>query len=286
MAIDLRAWTDRLPPPIGPAGPLVPVLRLAGVIASVGLPLRGPALSLAALAGPIERAFALRGAAAVALVVNSPGGSPAQSALIANRIRQHADEKKLPVIAFVEDVAASGGYWLALAADEIYADATSIVGSIGVITSGFGFVGLLERLGIERRVHVQGERKSFLDPFVPEKTDDLARLERIQRELHGSFQAAVRARRGSKLAASESELFSGDFWTGTRARELGLIDGLGEIRGTLRARFGEKVRLRPVGAGGGWLRRRLRLAGPSAGEIAAELVAAAEARALWARYGL
>ena len=286
MAIDLRAWTDRLPPPLGPAGPVVPVLRLAGVIASVGLPLRGPALSLAALAGPIERAFSLRNAAAVALVVNSPGGSPAQSALIANRIRQHADEKKLPVIAFVEDVAASGGYWLALAADEIYADATSIVGSIGVITSGFGFVGLLERLGIERRVHVQGERKSFLDPFGPEKPEDLARLERIQRELHASFQAMVRARRGSKLAAPESELFSGDFWTGAKARELGLIDGLGEIRGTLRARFGDKVRLRPVGAAGGWLRRRLRLAGPSAGDIAAELVAAAEARALWARYGL
>src|SRR5208282_2783942 len=184
---------------------------------------------------------------AVALALNSPGGAATQSALIAARVRQLAEEKGVPVIAFVEDVAASGGYWLAAAADEIYASETSIVGSIGVISAGFGFHELIARLGIRRRLYTAGERKSLLDPFLEENPADVERLKALQGEVHEAFKAHVRARRGSKLKASEEVLFNGEFWTGKRALELGLVDGIGELRETLRRRFGDKVRLRPVG---------------------------------------
>ena len=262
------------------ARPVVPVLRLAGVIGGLSM-LRG-GLNLAGLAGIIEQAFKQRGAVSVALQVNSPGGSPVQSALIHNRIRQLAMEKRVPVVAFAEDVAASGGYWLALAADEIYADPNSIVGSIGVVSAGFGFPRLLERIGVERRVHTQGAHKTLLDPFRDERPEDVERLLALQRDMHDSFKAMVRERRGIKLKADDATLFEGDIWTGRRALELGLIDGLGDLRSVMRARYGDKVRLRRIGERTSWLRRRLGFGSGLVRETLAEL----EERAMWARYGL
>lgn len=261
--------------------PVVSVVRLSGIIAASGGLGRG-ALNLTGQAAALKAAFAPKRLAAVALSINSPGGSPVQSALIARRIRDHAAERKVPVIAFVEDVAASGGYWLATAADEIYADAASIVGSIGVVSAGFGFAQALERLGIERRVHTQGERKRMLDPFLPERPEDVARLEALQADIHAGFKDWVRLRRDGKLKAPEDSLFNGDIWTGRQAVELGLVDGLGDLRSTLRARFGDNVRLRPVGG-----RRApwLRLLTPR-GHWADDLIAAFEDRAAWARWGL
>ncbi|MBI4183293.1 MAG: S49 family peptidase [Proteobacteria bacterium] len=273
------------PPRIRARAPVVAVLRLAGVIGQLG-PLRG-GLTLAGLAGAIERAFRLRRLAAVALVVNSPGGSAVQSGLIARRIRAFAAERKVPVLAFAEDVAASGGYWLALAADEIYAQDGSIVGSIGVRFSGFGFADLLRRVGIERRLYTAGARKSLLDPFQKEDPDDVARLRALQAEIHAGFIAEVRSRRGARLRGAEEVLFSGDFWTGARALELGLIDGIGEMREVLRARYGERVRIRPVEGPRAWLRWRGGLSpGRGAADFALELIAAIEERLLWGRFGL
>jgi signal peptide peptidase SppA len=265
----------------GRRAPLVPVVRLAGVIGPLG-PWRG-GLSLAGLAPALERAFSLKGAMAVALAINSPGGSAVQSSLIARRIRDLAEEKKLPVIAFAEDVAASGGYWLATAADEIYADAASVVGSIGVISASFGFHDLLQRVGVERRVHTAGPRKSMLDPFRPEQADDVARLDSLQREIHDVFKAQVRGRRAGRLKADEETLFSGEFWTGRRALELGLIDGIGDLRGEMRRRFGDKVLLPIVGGRRPWW-QRLRF-GPRQETWAQDLLATLEERAAWARFG-
>lgn len=262
--------------------PLVTVLRLHGIIGRAGL--GRESLSLTGLAPLIETAFAPKRLAGVALLVNSPGGSPVQSSLIYQRIRQLAAEKKVPVFSFVEDVGASGGYWLALAGDEVYADESSILGSIGVIAAGFGFTGLIERLGIERRVYQQGERKMMLDPFRPENPDDVARVHRLQADIFENFKALVRSRRGDRLTAPEAELFNGDIWTGRQAAELGLIDGIGEVRAKMRARFGDKVRLKLVAHRKGWLRRRLRIAAPEAWAQAA--VAAVEERAMWGRFGL
>lgn len=265
--------------------PLVAVVRLSGVIGGIGRLRRG--LSLFDQASVIERAFKLPRLSAVALQVNSPGGSPVQSALIAGRIRALAEEKAVPVIAFAEDVAASGGYWLACAADEIYAQEASIVGSIGVVSAGFGFPELLSRIGVERRVHTAGARKAMLDPFRAEIPEDVARLEAIQAEIHETFKAYVRDRRGARLKGAEAELFSGEFWAGEQARELGLIDGFGELRQVMRQRYGEKVRLRPIDGA----RRRWRLpiglgAGVELAEAAEGLMTGVEERALWARYGL
>lgn len=242
--------------PFGPwrkAGPLVSVVRLTGVIGQGG-PLRS-GLTLAGVAPLLERAFAPKDQKAVALIVNSPGGSPVQSALIAKRIRDLAEEKKLPVFAFCEDAAASGGYWLACAADEIWADESSIVGSIGVVSSGFGLHGLIERHGIERRLYTAGDKKVLLDPFSPEREDGVAHLKALQADVHEAFKAMVRSRRGTRLTGPEEELFSGAFWAGRRALALGLIDGLGDIRSVMRGRFGEKVRLRVVQQERGMLRR-------------------------------
>jgi len=262
--------------------PLIAVVRLTGVIGPLG-PWSG-GLSFAGLAPTLERAFSMRGLKAVALSVNSPGGSPVQSSLIAKRIRALAAEKKLPVFAFAEDVAASGGYWLATAGDEIFADESSIIGSIGVISAGFGFQDLLQRFGVERRIHTAGARKSMLDPFRPENAEDVARLEALQRDIHEGFKAQVRSSRGARLKGDDDVLFSGEFWTGRRALDLGLIDGIGDLRSVMRARFGEKVRFQVVGAPTSWLRRRLGLSGPP--DWARDLLAAAEERALWARFGL
>ena len=268
-------------------GSVVPVVRLSGVIANGGL-LGGRSLSIESVAPLLRRAFETRGARAVALALNSPGGSPVQSALIAQRIRLHAREKRLPVIAFVEDVAASGGYWLACAADEIIADPSSIVGSIGVISSGFGFQDLMTRIGVERRVHTSGENKSMLDPFRPEQPEDVVRLKRLQAEIHDGFKDWVRERRGRLLKGDENTLFSGEFWTARSGIDLGLVDGFGELRATLQQRYGDKVRLPVIGP-----RRRLLsrfgLQGGLGGGIdmiGPATLAALEERAHWQRFGL
>jgi signal peptide peptidase SppA len=268
--------------------PVVAVLRLNGVIGMRGQ--RG--LSLANRASSIERAFKLRDLAAVALQVNSPGGSPVQSALIYRRIRQLAAEKNVPVIAFAEDVAASGGYWLALAGDEIYAEEASVLGSIGVVSAGFGFSELLRRIGVNRRLYTAGERKALLDPFLAEDPAGVARLTAIQQDIHGSFKDLVRQRRGAKLKSEEATLFNGDIFTGRTALAHGLIDGIGELRGILRARFGDKVRFRLIEPE----KRRFQLALPfssrgrdftaSPGDIAADLIATVEERLIWGRFGL
>lgn len=224
--------------------PLVPVVRLSGVIGSV-LPLR-PGLSLGMVAPVLERAFSARGAKAVAIIINSPGGSAVQSHLIFRRIRSHAEETKLPVFIFVEDAAASGGYMVACAGDEIFADPASLVGSIGVVSAGFGFDRLLERFGIERRVHTAGDKKAMLDPFRPEQPEDVERLKAIQANVHDAFRQLVETRRGTRLRGDPAELFSGAVWTGNEALELGLIDGLGEVRSVMRQRYGDKVQLRVI----------------------------------------
>lgn len=265
--------------------PVVAVIRLSGVIGAIG-PLRS-GLTLSGLASQLERAFKIPRLKAVALAINSPGGSPVQSALIGQRIRDLAEEHDVPVIAFTEDVAASGGYWLACAADEIYANENSIVGSIGVISAGFGFSELIQRFGIERRIHTAGEKKSLLDPFELEDSKDVERLKSLQKEIHQSFKDQVRTRRGERLKGSDKLLFSGEFWTGRRALELGLIDGLGELRQVLRQRYGDKLRLKRVDGSRPWWRHRLAFGGqaPVAQDWAVGLLAAVEERALWSRYG-
>jgi serine protease SohB len=266
----------------------VPVVRMSGVI-GLSSPLR-PGVTLSGVARVLERAFTMRGIAAVALAINSPGGAAAQSHLVYRRIRALAEENKLPVIAFIEDVGASGGYMIACAADEIVCDESSIIGSIGVMGGSFGFHRLLEKVGIERRLYTSGERKVMLDPFLPENPEDVERLKAIQRQIHESFIALVKERRGGKLDSRETALFSGEYWTGERARSLGLVDAIGDLRGVLRERYGEKVRM-PVIAERGMFGRRL----PGVGwsdpllerqSLAEDLVATLEARALWARFGL
>src|SRR5713101_3472451 len=249
--------------------PQVAVQRFDGLTG-----MRGPrGLSLRRFAPAIERAFGLRNLKAGALAVNSPGGSPAQSSLLFRRIRQFAEEKDVPVVAFAEDVAASGGYWLALAADEVFAEETSLVGSIGVITASFGFVEALRKLGVQRRLYTAGENKSLLDPFLTEDPQGVERLTALQRDMHESFKDLVRMRRSAKLKAEESVLFSGEVFTGRRALELGLIDGIGDLRGVMRQRF---ALLSWFG-----LPRR-----PDIADIAADLLARLEERLIWARFGL
>jgi serine protease SohB len=262
--------------------PLISVLRLSGVIGG-GSPLRGAALNMENLDKLIERAFAPRGLKAVALVVNSPGGSPVQSALIARRIRQLADKKEVKVLAFAEDVAASGGYWLACAADEIFAEESSILGSVGVISAGFGFPELLSRHGVERRVYTAGTSKSMLDPFKAENPDDVIRLKSIHGDIHENFKDHVRARRGDRLTGSEDEMFNGDIFLGKQAVALGLIDGIGDMQTILRERYGDKLRLNPIGQRQSLLRRRL---GVNSHDLAREAIAAIEDWSHWKRFGL
>ena len=263
--------------------PVVAVVRLDGVIGQ-----GRRSLTLRRFAVALERAFKLRQLKAVALAINSPGGSPVQSQLLYRRIRQLADEHGVPVFAFAEDVAASGGYWLALAADEIYAEETSLVGSIGVVTAGFGFTELLGRLGIERRLYTSGEDKSLLDPFLPQRTHDIERLGTVQRDLHESFKSLVRARRGARLKGDDSALLSGEIFSGGRALAAGLIDGIGDLRGTMRERFGENLRLRQIEPE----RRRfafLSFARPrrlDIADIVLDLTARIEERLIRARFGL
>jgi serine protease SohB len=262
--------------------PRVALVRLQGVIAARPAGLGAATLSLAGLAPVLERAFGLKHLSAVFLVINSPGGSAVQSSLIAGRIRALAAEKKVPVIACVEDAAASGGYWLACAADEILAEPASILGSIGVIAAGFGFTEAIAKLGVERRVRTAGTEKSFLDPFRPEAPEDAERLRLLLDDIHAEFRAWVRERRGPKLTAPEEELFTGRFWTGRRAVALGLADRLGaDPVAEAKRRFGEKVKVVPVGTRRAPIWRRL-LPGLSAGAA----LAALEERVAWARLGL
>ena len=254
--------------------PLVPVIRLQGVIAPGG---RAAALNDASLAPMIEKAFRRGKLAAVALVINSPGGSPTQSSLIAARIRRLADEKGIKVYTFVEDVAASGGYWLATAGDEIWVDANSIVGSIGVISAGFGFDEFIARHGVQRRVYTAGKSKSLLDPFQPEKSADVKIVKALQARIHENFIDQVKARRGAKLA--DKDLFTGEVWVGDAAREIGLIDGIGHVVPKMKEIFGDKVRLVP------YAQRRPFLSRFGA-QILGDGLNLIEERAQFARYGL
>lgn len=278
------------------SAPKIPVLRLSGPI-GMAAPLR-PSLSIASAAPALERAFSYSKLPAVAVVINSPGGSPVQSNLLYMRLRQLGDENKKKIYVFCEDVAASGGYFLAVAGDEIYADPSSIVGSIGVIAASFGFVEAIEKLGIERRVYTAGENKSILDPFKPAQPEDIARLKEIQLDIHEVFKGVVRSRRGDKLKGPESELFSGAFWSAGKARELGLIDGISDVRTKMRELFGDKVVLHNIKLQSGGLLSRLRRpqlavssfdSDANSGirlEFAEDLVSAVEKRMLWQRYGL
>jgi serine protease SohB len=279
--------------PFGSKGTLIPVLRLTGTIGAV-TPLR-PGLSIAACANAIERAFSIKNAPAVAIQINSPGGSPVQSRLIYERIRTLATEKSRKVFAFAEDVAASGGYMIACAADEIYADASSLIGSIGVLSAGFGFTGLIDKLGVERRVYTAGENKFQLDPFRPENPDEITRLKRIQEIVHQDFIALVRESRGARIASAGDQLFTGEFWSGRQALELGLIDGIMDIRTKMRALYGEDVRLKLIPSERGFFRRKsgIGIALPAtkfdvsfAQGFADDIISALEERALWARFGL
>src|SRR5436305_2777434 len=275
--------------------PVVPVIRLAGVI-GFSTPLK-PGLTLATVARALERAFNIRGTQAVALLINSPCGSPVQSHLIYRRIRQLAAENARPVIAFAEDVAASGGYMIACAADEIVCDPSSIVGSIGVVGATFGAHEAIRKLGIERRVYTAGDKKVMLDPFLPERPEDVEHLKSIQREIHETFIDLVKGSRGARLTGPENTLFSGEYWGARTALGYGLIDRLGEIRAVLRERFGDDVRTPLVSAERGLFGRRTPGVGggglpwpgfgPGLGAgFAEEIVSAIEARAIWARFGL
>lgn len=284
------ALASRLPGGLGERDrPVVSMVKLHGVITPAAGPVPRSVINASVLDKVLERAFAPPTLAAVALLVNSPGGSATQSALVADRIRGLAAEKDVPVLAFCEDVAASGGYWLACAADEIYAHPTSIVGSIGVISAGFGLEGLIDRLGVQRRLHTAGASKSRLDPFLPEKPEDVVWLRGLQDQLHLLFQEWVRERRGDRLNPGDQDLFTGEVWTGAAALELGLVDGLGTARGVLTERFGDAELVGVEGRKP--LLARLGLgASPAAGRSVIDgllgVAQAAEIRATWARYGL
>ncbi|SMH41146.1 signal peptide peptidase SppA [Mesorhizobium australicum] len=271
----------------------IPVIRLQGTIMAGGGQFR-PSLSLASTAGLIEKAFAYKNAPAVAISINSPGGSPVQSRLIYKRIRDLAEEKNKRVLVFVEDVAASGGYMIAVAGDEIIADPSSIVGSIGVVSASFGFPELLKKIGVERRVHTAGRNKAVLDPFREERPEDVQKLKELQLEVHETFIDLVKDRRGVKLA-DDPDLFTGLFWSGKRGLVLGLVDALGDMRGFLRERYGAKVRLKLISPQRGLFGRRIGLLGGSlsgrgtqdiAASAAHGIADAASERALWARFGL
>ena len=273
-----RTWLQRL---LGRGRTTIPVVRLHGVIAAEQ---RQGRLNIASVAPLLKRAFAIKSAPAIAIVVNSPGGSPVQSRLIAKRIRDLAEEHDKPVLVFVEDAAASGGYFIAVAGDEIIVDPSSIVGSVGVIMAGFGFVGTLEKLGIERRVHTAGNNKSTLDPFLPEKASDIERIKQFETDIHNVFIDVVKARRGNKLKAADDVLFTGEWWTGMRGVELGLVDALGDLHETLTTRYGQDVVLKVIEPKRPWF--GLPRIGFSTSGLVTDLAATIEDRAVWARLGL
>ncbi|WP_428529743.1 S49 family peptidase [Roseibium sp.] len=268
--------------------PVIPVVRLQGPI-GMSSPLR-PGLSLATAALPLERAFSMKKAPAVALIVNSPGGSPVQSRLIFQRIRDLAKENEKDVLVFVEDVAASGGYMIALAGDEIIVDPSSVVGSIGVVAAGFGFTELIGKIGVERRVYTAGEKKVTLDPFQPEVPEDIEYLKTLQQEIHDTFIEMVKSRRADVLS-DDPDLFTGKFWTGTSAVNLGLVDSLGDLRGVLKKRYGDKAEAKLISAPRGLFGRKGGVgvnleAGALTAGLGNELISAAEERLMWQRFGL
>jgi signal peptide peptidase SppA len=281
-----------LPERLRPGSAVIPVVRLSGVIGAV-TPLR-PGMSLAGVARTLERAFAVRNAKAVALVINSPGGSPVQSRQIYLRIRQLAAEKKLPVLVFVEDVAASGGYMIACAGDEIFCDPSSILGSIGVVGGTFGFQELIKKIGVERRLYTAGAHKAMLDPFLPENPDDVARVKSLQREIHAIFIALVKQSRGGRLKGADDVLFTGEYWAGETSISLGLADAIGDLRSILRARYGDKVKTPVIAPSTGLLSGLMgRKSAGAASQIGLdglsglpdELISALETRAIWAKFG-
>jgi signal peptide peptidase SppA len=286
----IENWISWIPARLRRRRSVVPVVRLSGLIGAA-TPLR-PGMSLAGLARTLERAFAVKNAKAVALVVNSPGGTPVQSRQIYLRIRQLAEEKKLPVLVFVEDVAASGGYMIACAGDEIFCDPSSILGSIGVVGGSFGFQELIKKMGVERRLYTAGAHKATLDPFLPEDPDDVARLKALQREIHAIFIALVKQSRGARLRGADDVLFTGEYWAGETSISLGLADAIGDLRSTLRARYGEKVHTPLIAPVSGMLSGLLGRRSPgtlSAWEGASSLpeqaISALESRAIWAKFG-
>ena len=269
----------------GSTKPVVAVVKLHGVITPTPSPLSRGTININTVESALTRAFGHDKLAAAALAINSPGGAPTQSALVSERIRELADRKKVPVIAFCEDVAASGGYWLACAADEIYAHSSSLVGSIGVVTAGFGLNGLLERVGVERRVYTAGANKVRLDPFRPEKDEDVEWLKSLQTQLHDQFVGWVKERRGDRIGADD-DLFSGEVWTGVKAKELGLVDGVGNLRTVVSERFPDaEISVaepkRPLLA-----RLGLGAAAASGPEKLLAAVEAVEIRTTWSRFGL
>jgi signal peptide peptidase SppA len=283
---------ELVPARLRPGIAVVPVVRLSGVIGAV-TPLR-PGMSLAGVARTLERAFDMKNAKAVALVINSPGGSPVQSRQIYVRIRQLAAEKKLPVLVFVEDVAASGGYMIACAGDEIFCDPSSILGSIGVVGGAFGFQDLIKKIGVERRLYTAGAHKAMLDPFLPENPDDVARVKALQREIHAIFITLVKQSRGSRLKGADDILFTGEYWAGETSVSLGLADAIGDLRSTLRARYGDKVLTPVIAPATGMLSSLLGRKSAGAGTLASldgsaglpdELISALETRAIWAKFG-
>jgi len=260
---------------------IVSLLRLTGVIGNVGKFRQG--IEYSGQEDIIKKAFSVKKAIAVAITINSPGGSPVQSHLIYKFIREQAKKNKKKVIIFTEDVAASGGYLIACSGDEIYANPSSIIGSIGVISASFGFKNLIEKIGVQRRVYTAGKNKSTLDPFLDEKEEDINRLKNIQLELHQDFIDVVEESRGSKLNKNSGiELFSGEFWTGKKAKELGLIDGLGNADQILREKFGDEVEIKKFGKPKGWLAKKL----SSSQDHADKLISILEERSIWQRYGL
>ena len=274
----------------GKRRPVVAVLTLNGVIGQMGGLRRG--LSIGSIEKRLDSAFSVRRLVAVAVSINSPGGAPVQSDLIAKRLRDLATEKDIPVFAFIEDVAASGGYWLACAGDEIYACNSSIVGSIGVVSGGFGFTDLIGKLGIERRLYTSGEKKAMNDPFGPEKPSEVKYLKALQKDIHNDFISMVKINRGERLNGAHNKLFTGAYWTGRQALELGLIDGIGDIRNVMREKFGENIRFKFFDENRSWLQRRLstqsRLISGNGNDLgfARDLVVAIEERFLWNRFGL
>jgi signal peptide peptidase SppA len=283
---------ELLPARLRPGIAVVPVVRLSGVIGAV-TPLR-PGMSLAGVARTLERAFEVKNAKAVALMINSPGGSPVQSRQIYVRIRQLAAEKKLPVLVFVEDVAASGGYMIACAGDEIFCDPSSIMGSIGVVGGAFGFQDLIKKIGVERRLYTAGAHKAMLDPFLPENPDDVARVKALQHEIHAIFIALVKQSRGSRLKGADDVLFTGEYWAGETSVSLGLADAIGDLRSTLRARYGDKVLMPVIAPATGMLSSLLGRKSAGAGALTSidgiaglpdELISALETRAIWAKFG-
>jgi signal peptide peptidase SppA len=291
---DTPNWQDSVVEPIANglkrifpryAEPLVPIVRLTGTIGRISR--FQPGLTIASVAPLLKKAFSIRAAPAVVLILNSPGGSPVQSHLIYKRIRSLATEKEKPVIVFVEDVCASGGYMIACAGDEIIADPASIVGSIGVVTAGFGFVELMRKIGLERRVYTSGDAKVILDPFQPEKPEDVARLKAIQEEVHDHFIEIVRTRRGEILAKErDGDIFSGQFWSGKTAVSLGLVDRLGDLREVLREKFGGKVRLKLFSTERSLFGARGGMSAMFGAGVAERVMAELDERALWERYRL